>query len=115
DASYCEGFSDACMTSPSTRTKVKRREAPNWHRTAIAAVHPRHGRKRGYWRQEIEIAELRADIRSCQLDPGSFTPSLSQVSPLSVVPPGIIAPTFPPRSRPWLLTKAACGGLGSAT
>ena len=35
-------------------------------------------------------------------------------SPLSTVPVGVIAPTFPRRSRPWLLTKAARGGLGSA-
>jgi len=36
-------------------------------------------------------------------------------SPLSTVPAGIIVPTFPQRSLPWLLAKAACGGLGSAT
>ena len=35
-------------------------------------------------------------------------------SPLSTVPAGIIVPTFPQRSPPWLLTTAACGGLGSA-
>ena len=29
-------------------------------------------------------------------------------------PAGIIVPTFPQRSPPWLLTKAASGGLGSA-
>jgi hypothetical protein len=28
------------------------------------------------------------------------------------VPAGIIVPTFPQRSPPWLLTKAARGGLG---
>jgi len=27
---------------------------------------------------------------------------------------GIIVPTFPQRSPPWLLTTAACGSLGSA-
>jgi len=31
------------------------------------------------------------------------------------VPAGIIVPAFPQRSPPWLLTTAACGGLGSAT
>src|ERR1035437_738181 len=36
-------------------------------------------------------------------------------SPLSTVPAGIIVPTFPQRSPPWFLTKAARGGLGSAT
>jgi hypothetical protein len=33
----------------------------------------------------------------------------------STLPAGIIVPTFPQRSLPWLLAKAACGGLGSAT
>ena len=36
-------------------------------------------------------------------------------SPLSTVPAGIIAPTFPRRSPPRLLTTAARGSLGSAT
>src|SRR5262245_48531434 len=36
-------------------------------------------------------------------------------SPLSIMPAGIIVPTFPRRSRPWLLTTVARGGLGSAT
>src|SRR5262249_41973584 len=35
-------------------------------------------------------------------------------SPLSTVPAGIMVPTFPRRSRPWLLTTAACGRLRSA-
>ena len=35
-------------------------------------------------------------------------------SPLSTLPAGIIVPTFPQRSPPWLLTTAACGSLGSA-
>src|ERR1700681_3524054 len=34
---------------------------------------------------------------------------------LTTVPAGIIVPTFPQRSPPWLLTKAARGGLASAT
>src|SRR5947208_608989 len=29
------------------------------------------------------------------------------------MPAGIIVPTFPQRSPPWLLTTAACGGLRS--
>jgi hypothetical protein len=40
---------------------------------------------------------------------------LTQRSPLSILPAEIIAPTFPQRSPPSLLTTAACGGLGSAT
>jgi hypothetical protein len=36
-------------------------------------------------------------------------------SPLSIVPAGIMVPAFPRRSRPWLLTTAAHGGLGPTT
>src|ERR1700730_2569877 len=38
---------------------------------------------------------------------------LTQRSPLSIIPIGIFVPTFPQRSPPWFLTKAACGGLRS--
>ena len=34
---------------------------------------------------------------------------------LSIMPAGITVPTFLRRSRPWLLTTAARGGLGSVT
>src|ERR1700681_4489421 len=39
---------------------------------------------------------------------------LTQRSPLSTLPAGIIVPAFPQRSPPRHLTAAACGGLRSA-
>jgi hypothetical protein len=48
-----------------------------------------------------------SDSQPCRL--------LSLRSPLSTLPAGIIVPTFLQRSPPWLLTTAACSGLGSAT
>ena len=47
--------------------------------------------------------------------PGADLSTVRLRSPLSTVPAGIAVPTFPQRSPPWLLTKAARGGLGSAT
>ncbi len=44
------------------------------------------------------------------LAPGFDTSAVARLrSPLSTVLAGIIVPTFPQRSLPWLLTAAACG------
>jgi hypothetical protein len=72
---------------------------------------------------QIDPAKLSAtgltleDVRAGLITESAFDASEAVClrSPLSTLPAGIIAPTFPQRSPPSLLTTAACGGLGSAT
>jgi hypothetical protein len=67
---------------------------------------------RGVLKKEL-VQHLRSQRTMRHSRHGNASSAVRLRSPLSTVPAGIIVPAFPQRSPPWLLTTAACGGLGS--